>query len=678
MVDGVSPYVSDGLSVDKPLADKRLVAKPRFRSDIEGLRAIAILLVVAYHAGIPGFSGGYIGVDIFLVISGYLIAWLMISEVETTGTIDLMRFYARRAKRLLPASAVMIVITAAISAVLYAPFEQLDLAKTAFATATYRSNIYVAQAAVDYLGADIKTNPLLHTWSLSVEEQFYFVWPLFVMLACGVLFKKKAVKTKQVLSYRRILLWLIFTTAISFSASLYLTDVRQSSAFFLAHARAWEFLIGALALIVPLRKTFAPYREVLGGLGIAGILIATVCFNETTRFPGLAVLLPSLSTVLVLRSCSTEGTQIAKALNTCVFQRIGQISYSWYLWHWPVLVFASTLSNQVPLAMRVGLVILSLLPAVASYRFIENPVRRSRLLGRKPAFSVAIAFLFAISGTLLSSQWTAAAIEWSQQPEQALYTAVRDDNASVYGTDCHTGLFSESPNIEDCTTAGASDGLSVVLLGDSHAAQWYDAIAQIAREKEWHFTAMTKAACSYVDILTYRPEIGTYKTCMTWREKATDYIQQAKPDLVIVSASTQKKVYPFSRNDWLEGTERTIAALSQASKQIIILRDTPDPGFDVPTCLARNQWRKDHAALQSTCELSGDPVPEQVAYAAQKTIANRYDNVSVVNMTLYICREDDCDLQRGDMVVYRDDNHLTVKFTLTLKQILARQIEALL
>lgn len=608
----------------------------------------------------------------FFFISGYLIAWLLISEVETTGTIDLVRFYARRAKRLLPALALMLAVTAAVSTVLYAPFEQRDLAKTALSTATYRSNIYFSQAAVDYLGADIKSNPLLHTWSLSVEEQFYFVWPLFVMLACGVLFKKK-----KVLSYRRILFWLISISAGSFAVSLYLTDVRQSSAFFLSHARAWEFSVGAIALLVPLQKTFdnKRSREIFGGLGLAGILVAAACFSETTRFPGMAALLPALSTVLVLRACSfDDGTRIARVLNLRVFQKIGKFSYSWYLWHWPILVFASTLSNQVPLAVRIGLLLLSFLPAIASYRWVENPVRRSAFLGKKPVFSIAIAFLFAISGTLFSSQWTAAAVEWSQQPEQALYTVVRDDNASVYGTDCHTGLFSESPNIEDCTIAGASDGLNVVLLGDSHAAQWYDVIAQIAREKEWRFTSMTKAACSYVDVLTYRPEIGTYKSCVNWRSQAIAYIQQSKPDLVIVSASTQSKVYPFSRNDWLEGTARTIAALSQASDKVIILRDTPDPGFDVPTCLARNQWRKDYTVLQSTCEPIGNPVPGQIAYEAQKEVASRYNNVSVVDMTPYICRENACDLQRGDMVLYRDDNHLTVSFTLTLKQVLDRQI----
>lgn len=608
----------------------------------------------------------------FFFISGYLIAWLLISEVETTGTIDLVRFYARRAKRLLPALALMLAVTAAVSTVLYAPFEQRDLAKTALSTATYRSNIYFSQAAVDYLGADIKSNPLLHTWSLSVEEQFYFVWPLFVMLACGVLFKKK-----KVLSYRRILFWLISISAGSFAVSLYLTDVRQSSAFFLSHARAWEFSVGAIALLVPLQKTFdnKRSREIFGGLGLAGILVAAACFSETTRFPGMAALLPALSTVLVLRACSfDDGTRIARVLNLRVFQKIGKFSCSWYLWHWPILVFASTLSNQVPLAVRIGLLLLSFLPAIASYRWVENPVRRSAFLGKKPVFSIAIAFLFAISGTLFSSQWTAAAVEWSQQPEQALYTVVRDDNASVYGTDCHTGLFSESPNIEDCTIAGASDGLNVVLLGDSHAAQWYDVIAQIAREKEWRFTSMTKAACSYVDVLTYRPEIGTYKSCVNWRSQAIAYIQQSKPDLVIVSASTQSKVYPFSRNDWLEGTARTIAALSQASDKVIILRDTPDPGFDVPTCLARNQWRKDYTVLQSTCEPIGNPVPGQIAYEAQKEVASRYNNVSVVDMTPYICRENACDLQRGDMVLYRDDNHLTVSFTLTLKQVLDRQI----
>lgn len=209
------------------------ITKPYFRADIEGLRAVAVLLVVAYHAGLPGISGGYIGVDVFFVLSGYLITWLIAYEATSTGTINLVNFYARRARRLLPALAAVLLVTIPLGAIVYAPFEQRPLANTAVATASYLSNVHFARAAMNYLGADTDLNPLLHTWSLSVEEQFYLVWPLLVMWSLGLLGW-----SKRGLSTTRLLWYMAITTVISLGWSIYLTHTRQPWAFFLSPARA--------------------------------------------------------------------------------------------------------------------------------------------------------------------------------------------------------------------------------------------------------------------------------------------------------------------------------------------------------------------------------------------------------------------------------------------------------
>ncbi|MEL6778394.1 MAG: acyltransferase [Cyanobacteria bacterium J06597_16] len=319
----------------------KIVAKPAFRPDIEGLRAIAILLVIAYHAHVPGFKGGYIGVDMFFVLSGYLITWLLIHEAEETGTINLVRFYARRARRLLPALLLVLAVTIGISAVLYAPFEQQALAHTALATAAYLSNAYFAQTAVDYLGTALETNPLLHTWSLSVEEQFYLVWPLLVAFAAGVSNRRTRQQSPQKVSLNRknILLWMGALTLGSFILSVYLTDVRQPLAFFLSPARAWEFSIGALAILIPTGRfpfqqqpakqsptskdprAFGTLSEIVGWLGLGGILTAVLWFDETTLFPGTAAVLPAIATVLVLRACAARpASRLSQTLSIRSFQ----------------------------------------------------------------------------------------------------------------------------------------------------------------------------------------------------------------------------------------------------------------------------------------------------------------------------------------------------------------------
>ncbi|MGH7656940.1 MAG: acyltransferase family protein, partial [Gemmatimonadales bacterium] len=186
--------------------------RPRYRPDIEGLRAIAVLLIVAFHAGVPGFTGGFVGVDVFFVLSGYLITWLLVDEAERTGTINLGRFYARRARRLLPALALVLIVTLAVTALLYAPYEQRVLAKTWAATAFYASNIHFASDAMNYHGAAAETNPLLHTWSLSVEEQFYLLWPWLVLGGLGVLAWQRG-RTRP--GPRRLAGWLLAATAVS-------------------------------------------------------------------------------------------------------------------------------------------------------------------------------------------------------------------------------------------------------------------------------------------------------------------------------------------------------------------------------------------------------------------------------------------------------------------------------
>lgn len=654
------------------LGDRVIVPRPQFRADIEGLRAIAILMVVAYHAGIPGFGGGYVGVDIFFVISGYLITWLLVYEIQEKNKVNLIRFYARRVRRLLPALAFMLLVTVSISAILYAPLEQENLARTAFTTATYSSNLYFAQTAVDYLAADLKSNPLLHAWSLSVEEQFYIVWPLFVMFVLGALFRRQ-----RSLSRLNIILWMSAITMGSFALSLYLTEVRQPFAFFLSPSRTWEFSVGALAVLVPTGsiKTIVK-AEVWGWLGLGGVLSAAFFFSEATRFPGVAAVLPTVATAVILRAGSVSSeTRLAQFLGLRGFQSIGSLSYSWYLWHWPVLVFAGVIMASPPLVVRVGLVILALIPAVVSYRWIENPIRHSNFFSRLPMRSIALGVLITAFCVFLSLGWIKAATQWSYQPEQRAYARAANDRPVVYDNGCHADYFTQEPKVEGCTVGPADASLEVVLFGDSHAAQWYSALAQLLDTQKWHLTSMTKSGCPYVTTTIFNSNLGrTYTECDIWRKNVLGRIQEIDPDLVIVTSSSG---YPLNPAEWTAATARTLSSLTETSRQVVVLRDTPKPDFNVPICLARNAWRP-FGLFQSPCKISTDQTANEEVYAAQEAAAEPYKRVSTVDMQSYICSDSACELQREQTLVYKDASHLSLEFALTLAPNLYNELNAVL
>ncbi|GAB4447833.1 MAG: acyltransferase family protein [Anaerolineae bacterium] len=663
--------------------------QPHFRPDIEGLRAIAILLVVGYHADVPGFNGGYIGVDVFFVLSGYLITWLLLHEVEETGALNLGRFYARRARRLLPAMAAMLFVTVTVGAIIYAPFEQRSLASTALATATYWSNIHFANLATDYLSPAAETNPFLHTWSLSVEEQFYLVWPLFIMFLLGVVRGQQPVPNR-----RRLLVGIALITGVSFVLSIYLTASRQPWAFFLLPARAWEFAAGALAVLLPQGswlsgppKSLARFlprsfnfslvdkaTPLFGWLGLGGLLVANIFFDRSTHFPGVAALLPVLATVLLLRAgASTVKTGTTKLLSLRPLQEIGRLSYSWYLWHWPVLVFATANNSRLSLPAKLGLLGVSLIIAEASYRFVENPIRYQPQLVRRSAYSLGMAAFITVLGVGLSYGWRQMSVRWAQLPEQARFTQVIDEIPVIYTSGCHANFFEVGPNIDKCTSGPVNASRVLVLFGDSHAAQWYPALEQMASEQGWQLISLTKSACSAIDGPKFNQRMGRdYQECAIWRKAALLKIQELRPDLVIVSSSIAQVL---NRNEWQAGMERVLNLLSETSRSVVLLRDTPYPGFDVPRCLARHKWGINIVPVPA-CEIKQENRASLELYNVQQQIAERYHNVFVIDMGPYICPKMPCGLERDELILYRDSHHLSVSFVKSLAEPLSMQLSS--
>ncbi len=363
--------------------------KDGFRPDLEGLRAIAVVLVLLYHASVPGVTGGYVGVDVFFVLSGFLITGLLMRELDATGTISLAAFYARRARRLLPAVAVLILVTVIASTVVLSPLRAGEVAKDGIAAALYTSNLRFAFQATDYLQSELPPSPLLHLWSLGVEEQFYLFWPALLLIAT------RGVGHLGALRLRRIGILAVVVATASLALSLWLTTASEPWAFFSLPTRAWELGIGAILAVGAARLARLPSAAATGAgwVGLAMIAISGLVIDTNTPFPGLAALLPTVGCALaMLPGMVSQASMPARLLGWGPARFMGRISYSLYLWHWPLLVLPLAVAGgTLPLAVRVGLMIAAIPIAYASQHWLEDPIRHGRFVGIVPRRNLALA-----------------------------------------------------------------------------------------------------------------------------------------------------------------------------------------------------------------------------------------------------------------------------------------------
>lgn len=633
-------------------------ASPFFRSDIEGLRALAVLLVVACHAGVPWLQGGYIGVDVFFVISGYLITRLLDTEHSRTGKIDLPVFYARRVRRLLPAFALMVGAVLAAIWVFFSPFEQPAMMRSVLAASFYISNLHFAWGATDYWGPDAKQDPLLHTWSLGVEEQFYLGWPPLFFLMMFLLPRSRPV---VVWGAAALLLLLSFLLAALW------THTWQPEAFFYPHARAWEFGLGAALALFEARngalargfRLSAAVSVVLSTTGVLLIVAAAALFGAQTVFPGVAALLPVLGTLLVIASVSLSGGIAPKVLTFPACQWLGRMSYGWYLWHWPLLVFGKMLWPEQTAWRQLAIVSLALALAAISYRVIELPIRLlPRFMGGRFALGMGIALpvFFAVAVMKLE----VVANEAASAPEFIRFMEIRSSVPEIYAAGCDRGF--DNTAVLKCIGGNESGKRVGVLLGDSHAGQWLSVFHQVFLEEGWQLVFMTKSACPIVNQEFFYERIGRiYRECEIWREAVMDRLEGMKPDLVVVSGSEN---YPFSDDEWRNGSLSAVGNLARLSGRVVILRDTPLPRFDVPACLARKAWQPKLYA--TACTYRRDGAQSSRLMVLHQEMAGFWPNVSFLDMTPYICDSPVCEVVEGDLIKFRDGNHLSDKYARTL------------
>ena len=595
---------------------------------IQGLRAVAALLVTIYHAHLV--PGGFIGVDIFYVISGYLITGLIIREIDKTGGLDLNEFYQRRIKRLLPTSVFVLFVTAIVGLFVLPAITRDALGRDLFAAAAYVSNYLFAWWENDYQNLDTTPSPFIHYWSLAVEEQFYVVWPIFI------LFLSRYGK-------RAILNGVAIVTGASFLFSLYLTQAAPIWAFYSLPTRAWELGVGALLLFIPdkfLRNRYFPW------IGAIGLGVGTFSFDESTAFPGINALLPVVGTAILIATIPIWPRFFNDLSNNRLMQWLGAISYPLYLWHWPALVLPSSALGR-PLRIRETALCVLLTIFLAHYtsKFIEQPLRHRNF----PAKKIYGFFAITTAGSLLAGvaiASTASSVINIKGTNYSFDLRQVVEKPAVYGDGCHVN-YGETES-GDCTYGQIGSATKIVLYGDSHAAQWFPTLEKLAREKGFELTSLTKSACSSVD--SPRADQGAYKNseCEKWRENSIKRIQKMKPDAVIVSSFqyfTEPGGYSSRAQWWNEGQRRLLADLQGSSKNLLYISDTPHPLRNIPNCLATRNI-KDCNTTEKT--------PNVIINGFKK-----------IDPTSWLCT-DICPAIKDGYVVYRDASHISVDAALAL------------
>jgi peptidoglycan/LPS O-acetylase OafA/YrhL len=648
--------------------------RPGFRPDLQGIRAVAILAVVAYHIGIPGFSGGFIGVDVFFVLSGYLITGLLVREAGSSGRVSFRRFYSRRLRRLLPVSAVVLLVTLFISALVYSPLEMRSISTSAAAVALYVSNLLFASRTVSYLGAaTVGADPYLHTWSLAVEEQFYLVWPLFiaVLIWLGTRFRVR----------RRLLIGgMVAMALVSFAMCDLLTDTHHAWAFFGSPPRFWEFAIGGLAALAPVswftRNRVATVLTIVGAVLIA---VPIVAYGASTPFPGNSTLVPVLGTVMILLagSAGVEAT-VGRPLRTRTALWFGEHSYSWYLWHWPAIIFVGVLWPTAGIPLKSLAAVVALGASMMTYRYVENRVRYNGYLASRPRKSIVIGLAVTGVCALIAGGAYMRAEATTKTAAQAKFTAAT--NETINFVDC--SVVATAPRTK-CGLGAADAKKTIVLFGDSHAAMWNATFDRIGREHGYRVLPLEMGSCPPADLRSfYDPPIGRiYKECTSWREKSFKVISELHPDLVVFSSDANmyagtpdhEAETGLTTTDWTKGIQQTASRINRFGVPFAMIADVPNPGFNVPDCLSRQQ----SAVIGGgSCDFDRDVV-HPASRAAARAV-ERLRTGSVIDLNDQICPAKTCKPMRDGTVLYVDDNHLTSAFATTLSRPMWARLDDLL
>ncbi len=689
--------------------------KTGFRPDIEGLRAVAVVAVVLFHADIPGVGGGFVGVDVFFVISGFLITGLLWREASSTGTVRLAGFYGARARRLLPASATVGVVIMLGAAALVPALLSRGIIDDGIASALYVSNYRFMLQGVDYLATNLPPSPFQHYWSLGVEEQFYLVWPALIIATAWLIRRaRRRAAAPADSSERPYLVVLALVAVVSFALSLVATRLAPPVAFFSLPTRAWELAVGGLvALTAGHWRRLPPLSAAIAGWGgLALILLACIRLGRSTPYPGTAALLPVLGAALVIGAgCAAPARGCGRALAVRPMRAIGRVSYSWYLWHWPVLLVAMPAAAwpKQPLWPAIAAIVLSLGLAVLTLRFIENPLRFAGPVRRSATRSLAVGgaatavavcvgvALLAVVPTPVGRGPAAPALTITATPppngsDIAAYDAtIRQAFAQVQAAvaasaDLKAVPSNLNPPLADakerplgskgclrdillvdhpqCATGDTASSTTVALVGDSNAAMWEPAFEEVAAQRHWRLETLAKGYCPLLDLPIAIPLFGReYTECEQWRGQILARLQAEHPRLVVLSMMRRYGAQygwasGFTSYDpaWIAGLTRQVQQLRRTGAAVLVLGAIPDPQSVVPLCLSL------HLDDASACSPPTSKAVNRAGIAAESA-ATKAGGGQYADLTELFCTADRCPAIVGNTLVYRDQDHVTFEYS---------------
>jgi peptidoglycan/LPS O-acetylase OafA/YrhL len=715
-------------------------AEPGFRNDIEGLRGFTLLAILGFHISMPGVSGGFVGPDIFFEISGFVITGQLWRQVSTTGTIGLRKFYGARARRLLPVSATVGVVTAIAAALLLPVVQAQSALKDAIACALYVPNFWFIVQQVDYFAGGVPS-PFQHYWTLGVEEQFYLLWPpLIVGTAWLIRRLRRRAKTgappSKSPSRSPYLALVTLIAAVSFALSLLITYVMPLAAYFSLFTRAWQLAAGALVALTAEYWSRLPARAavITGWAGMALVLWACVFLTPDVPYPGTAALLPVVGTALVLGAgCSTPSRGAGRVLAWSPMRAIGRLSYSWYLWHWPVLVFAPILVGH-PLGLAgkfVAAVVVSGGLGWLTLRFIENPLRYAAPLRKSPAKSLAVggvatsaaacvgvALLMWVSSLPMpipvarGAQAAALTITAPPRPTgdnvEAYDAAVQNVFSQVQAAvassaDVRAVPSNLNPSLGDaagelgamlfngclraplqsgqpeCAMGDTASKTTVAVVGDSHSSMWIPAFQQIGAQRPWRLEAMAKAACPMMDLpianRLVRPLVEYIQRCEQWRGQIMARLRAEHPALVMVSVF--RGYTATHSNGFLSGfSSYDPAWIDGLTRLVRQLRETGakvlvlGPLPHLTTAVPG--CLSEHLDDATACSPPMSYAFDRPGMAAEAA-ATKAGGGQYADLSELFCTANRCPVIVGNTLVYVDAGHLTLEYS----RLLAPAITAL-
>ncbi|SOC89524.1 Peptidoglycan/LPS O-acetylase OafA/YrhL, contains acyltransferase and SGNH-hydrolase domains [Curtobacterium sp. 314Chir4.1] len=688
-----------------PIAHRRAAEQDGTRWDIQGLRAFAVLAVVLYHLWPARLPGGFVGVDVFFVISGYLITGHLLREQLADGRIALGRFWARRAKRLLPGAFVTILATGAAVLAVVPSALWGQYGRELIASTVYVQNWQLASDAVDYLASDADPSPFQHFWSLSVEEQFYIALPLLLVL-CAAVFRRRG---RSPVVTARWLLGAVFVLSLAWCVVQ--TRTVPGVAYFSTGTRAWEFALGGLAATVPaaLFTGRRALRTTGALLGAVALLVALVVITPTTPFPGTAALLPVGGATLVVLLGGGTVLETVGRIPPVAFT--GRISYAVYLWHWPAIVLLPIALGH-PLGTGWKLLVLggSIGVAAASTVLLEEPLRFSaRVRAMRPRWTALYGALSTVVVVALGAS-TLVALEVQQRQATEFAQALQRGDAPCFGAAARIGFDDPctNPRLDDVRvpaasiaakddhnsaecwsgfeatlqtcTVGATTGATKHLfaVGDSHSNAWLAVYDEIGKRNGWRIEVAGHGGCYLTTARQDAPQQFQVDNCETWKRAVEQKIATEDLDGVIVTHAAT--VYPVVAQDGRSAAEATIAGQVEAWRTatdrgipVVAIRDNPRPRQDVVACVG---------AMPAGPTTSACDTPRSAAFPTsdgQREAAARVGPLAhVVDLTRYYCDTTTCPAVIGGVLVYRDGSHQTLTFAKTLRPYLEQGLLAAL